>query len=81
MTADFPRIPKTTMDAINEYVYHRTPPGGFLESVLSNDLKAAFGWADIENRRAMFDIVSFLWNYAPAYCWGSPERVKAWLGE
>lgn len=81
MTADFTRIPKTTMNDIIEYVHYRTHPSGFLEKLLSNDLKGAFGWADIENREAMFDIVSFLWNYAPAYCWGSPERVKAWLGE
>lgn len=64
---------------IDRYVDHRIPTGGFLEAVLSNDLREAFGRADIQNRYLMFDIVSYLYSEVPSACWGSPERVKNWL--
>ena len=57
------------------------PTGGFLEAVLSNDLKEACGRADMHNRRVIFEIVSWCYNEMPAVAWGSPERVKAWLAK
>lgn len=72
-------IPEYTKDALERYIQDRFEPGGFLMAVLSNDLKDAFGRADINNREAMFHIVSYLYNDAPANCWGSPEKVAQWL--
>jgi len=67
-------------EAIDRYVDHRIHPGGFLEAVLCNDLKESLGRADDWNREDLFSIVSYCWNNIPYDCWGSPERVKAWLG-
>ncbi len=55
------------------------PPGGFLRAVLENDLAGAFGRADDDNRRAMHDIVCYVYNELPSQCWGSPAKVAAWL--
>ena len=54
--------------------------GGFMSALLSNDLMGAFGRADAENIAAMPDWVRFLYNYAPAGCYGGQEKVLAWSG-
>ncbi len=71
--------PPHILDGIRQYVEHRIPPGGFVNAVLENDLKEAFARADNESLAGMFGIVSFCYNEIPGTCWGSPERVKAWL--
>jgi len=71
--------PPGVIESLKNYVEVGVPPGGFLEAVLSNDLKEAFGRADINNRYAMFDIVSYCWNHIPSQCWGSKETVTEWL--
>lgn len=53
-------------------------PGSFLQAVLENNLSRAFGRADEVNRRALFDITTWLWNYAPADGWGSEAKVRDW---
>lgn len=68
-----------TVECIDAYVQKGIPVGDFLYAVLSNDLKGAFNRADSNNYRFMGDIIRYLWNYVPSACWGSPERVKAWL--
>lgn len=72
-------IPASTKESIEAYVNTRRPTGGFLRAVLSNDLKEACARADEDNRRCLFEIVCVLYNYAPSKCWGSPEKVDAWL--
>lgn len=72
-------IPQRTKDGIDRYAQHGIRPGGFLTAVLSNDLKGAFGAADMENRGAMFEIVSYCYNEIPANCWGSARVVEHWI--
>ena len=72
-------IPQSTRDAIDRYVNDHCPIGGFLKAVLSNDLVASFGRADEENRKALFEIVSYVYNEIPSNCWGSPEKVTKWI--
>lgn len=76
---DYARIPDYTMESLLAYVDQGRPTGGFLEAVLSNDLSRAFGNADDNNAKAIGDIVAWLYNEAPAMCWGSPQKVGAWL--
>lgn len=71
-------IPEITKESIDAWVESARPVGGFLQAVLSNDLSGAFARADHENQRAMWAIVSYLYNECPAACWGSPEQVKDW---
>jgi hypothetical protein len=64
---------------LDRYVLNHIPTGGFLEAVLSNDLKEACARADSQNRYLLFEIVSYLYNEVPSACWGSPEKVQKWL--
>jgi hypothetical protein len=75
------RVPESLWDGLVEYIVARRPMGHFLTAVAANDLKEACGRADAENRQHLFDLVFFLHNYAPGECWGSPEKVQAWLTE
>ena len=68
-----------TKASIDRYVEHRIPTGGFLEAVLSNDLMGAVGRADAGNLRDLHEICSYVYNRIPSGCWGSPEKVRAWL--
>ena len=61
------------------YITRRLIPGGFLQAVICNDLKEAFGRADEDNTRAMKEIVSWFYNEAPSDCWGSREKMEAWI--
>jgi hypothetical protein len=61
------------------YIDHKIEPGGFLTAVLCNDLTEATGRADVYNRRKLFEYIQFLYNDAPGDCWGSREKVSAWL--
>ena len=74
-------VPAHMQSGLRRYIEDRIPPGDFMQAVLENDLREALGRADQINRHALFDIVSWLWSYAPADCWGSPEKVAAWLAE
>jgi len=66
-------------DSIDRYVQDHTPVGGFLTALLSNDLFIAVMRADDINVALLRDYVRYLFNETPATCWGSPEKVKAWL--
>lgn len=71
--------PPHIIDGIRRFVDDRIPPGGFLTAVLENDLKEAFSRADNESIAGMFEIVAYCYNEIPGVCWGSPEKVLAWL--
>lgn len=73
-------VPEHLADGLRDYIVDRIETGGFLRAVLENDLREACARADEVSRAFLFDIVSFLYNEAPSTCWGSPERVAAWLG-
>ena len=66
-------------EALDRYVKDRIPPGDFLTAVLKNDLTEACGRADVFNRVNLHMIVEYAYNFMPSACWGSPEKVKAWL--
>jgi hypothetical protein len=66
-------------EEVSEYIENGRPLSNFLTAVVTNDLKESFGRADHINRRLMFDVVSWFWNYAPSECWGSKEKVAAWI--
>lgn len=72
-------VPEHIRESLLAYANEHRPVGSFLEAVISNDLKEALGRADAENIDNLFAIVSWLYNYAPSPCWGSPERYAAWV--
>jgi hypothetical protein len=71
--------PESVAESLVAYIEQGRPTGGFLYAVLTNDLYETFGRADHINRHCVFEIVSAIFNYAPANCWGSKEKVEAWL--
>ena len=63
-----------------EYVILGLPPGSFHTAVLSNDLYRAAATSHPLNQWC--DIMAcclWLMNYAPVDCFGSKEKVNAWL--
>lgn len=81
MISDPRTIPELTMEGIIRYVKHGILPGDFLRAVISNDLKESFARADIYNREAMFQIVSYFYNATPGACWGSRDAMVYWANE
>jgi len=71
-------IPEHMWDGITKWIDKGIPPGSFLTAVLSNDFMGAFKRADDTNTAFMKNWASFLYNYAPNGCHGSPERFQAW---
>jgi len=72
-------IPSHMLACIKRYVEDRIECGGFLDAVLRNDLSQAVGRADSSNMKIIPNYVCYLANSAPASCWGSDEKVAAWL--
>ncbi len=73
------KVPEHTIGGLDRYVEQRIAPGSFLQAVLENNLSEAMGRADHINRPALYDIVCYIYNDLPSTCWGSPEKVQAWL--
>ncbi|MFI5222848.1 MAG: hypothetical protein ACHQX3_01175 [Nitrospirales bacterium] len=73
------RIPNYMWDGLVEYITEGRPTGSFLYAVLSNDLRGACNQADGANQHILYDYVFFLYNNAPAACWGSVPRVTKWM--
>lgn len=78
MIPEYEEIPLSTMRAIISWIVEAWPAGDFVTGLLENDLSKAVFHADRDNYRYLKDIVLFLHNYAPAKCWGSPEKCKKW---
>jgi len=74
-------IPDHMMDGLTRYIESGIPPGHFLSAVLSNDLYEAVSRADDENVKILPAYIGYLVNEAPSNCWGSREKVKAWITE
>lgn len=79
MTIDYSSLPLHMQDGMRLYVEHGIQPGSFLTAVLSNDLMRALGRADDINLHALPAYGRFLYNDAPSWCFGSPEKVEAWI--
>lgn len=76
---DYAGLPERLRGGMQRYIEDRIEPGSFLLAVLENDLRWACTNADDVNRHLLYDIVRWLYNNAPGSCWGSPEKVEAWL--
>ncbi|MFE3839652.1 hypothetical protein, partial [Pseudogemmobacter sonorensis] len=68
-------------DGMQRYIDRGINPGSFMTAVLSNDLMEAVRRGDDQNRTRLHDYVIFLYNEAPAWCFGSPRNVEAWIAK
>jgi hypothetical protein len=66
------------MAQMTEYVTTGVVYSDFLTAVIDNDLKQAVTSADAGNMQLLHIYVIWFYNRAPAMCWGSPEKRKAW---
>ena len=76
---EYEKIPNRTMFALRRYVTIRMAPGHFVTECLENKFAHAVCRADNDNLHAIHEIALFLFNRLPSSCWGSHEKVRAWL--
>lgn len=74
-----PYLPEHIRDGMKMYLDQGYEPGGFLYSVLTNNLKNAVGNADHINLRYLTNIVCYCYNEIPSEAWGSVEKVEQWM--
>ena len=79
LSADYEKIPLATIESLNQYVDHHLPVGGFLSSVLANNLTDSFARADSNNQSALLELITYCHWELPSQCWGSEAKVRAWL--
>ena len=68
-------------DGVERYIEHGILPGSFQTAVMENNLTGAVGQADDINLGLLVEWVRWWWDEAPSDCWGSPERVVAWVAK
>jgi len=78
-TGEFASIPEHMQGALRRYVLEGIAPGHFLTAVICNDLKGAVGNADDTNLALLQTYVRWFYNIAPGQCWGSKEKMDAWM--
>ena len=71
-------IPEKRKEQLARYIVYHIEPGGFLSSLLENNLQDAVGMADDVDMPNIAAYVIWLYNNAPIICWGSPEKVRGW---
>ena len=77
--SDYYLVRDDILAAINRFALLHERKGHFLMAVLSNDLRVAVARADPDNRKRLAQIVCYCHNEIPSCCWGSKEKVEAWL--
>jgi hypothetical protein len=73
------KIPSQLQEGLHAYMMEHREVGGFLTAVLENDLFVAIARADPVARRHFYDLCLYIYNCAPGQCFGSTEKVDAWL--
>lgn len=69
------------INCLVDYVEKKWAPGDALTGILENDLRKFVGHADpttFDNLKLLFQ---FVYNVLPGNCWGSKEKVTAFLNE
>ena len=78
-TVNYDSLPENMRDSMERYINDHIQPGHFLTAALSNELLETFMRADSINLYQINALVDWLYNECPHNCWGSPEKVRAWL--
>jgi hypothetical protein len=71
-------VPDHLWDGVRAHILTGRPTGNFLSAVFANDLLNAATGADEVSLERLPDIMRFLHNYAPAWCWGSRAVRARW---
>ena len=73
------KFPHSVSHTIELYLFSQYDPGKGLKAILSNDLFDAVSYCDDMTIENLAKIVRFFHNYTPSFCWGTKEKVDAWL--
>lgn len=68
-------------NAMENYLINGFEPGGFLTSVLANDLRLAVGRADYWNKNNLATIVEHIIFNVPSGARGSYDAVRDWCAD
>jgi hypothetical protein len=71
--------PPHAKEAMINYLEHKWEPGGYLSAVLENDLFGAYAHADLKSLKEMDALILWVYNFAPASCWGKKGSIAGWL--
>jgi hypothetical protein len=75
------RLPDHMHEGMENYLLHGVSPGGFMTSVLENNLFLAAKKADHVNITELGRIANWISNDAPPGSWGSCEQVRSWMND
>lgn len=77
---DFSECPNNYVaGAIERYFEYALPPGSFTMALLEGNLYSAIAHADHTNKEILVDLVYWVRETLPTDCYGSKEKVQAWL--
>lgn len=74
-------IPEYMWSGIDLYLEYGIKPGYFLTAIITNDFINAVSYADGENVKNLPAYANFFYNHVPSTCWGSKEKMEAWMRE
>lgn len=73
-------VPMHLRDGFTRYVVQGIPTGSGMRSILEDrPLSDVLPHLDETAEQHVGSIYRFLYNAAPGECFGSPEKVKAWI--
>lgn len=73
-------VPDHMWGAVERYFIYKIEPGSFLMALLCDmPVMTVLTAADDINSENLPNWGKFLYNYVPAYAWGSKETVKTYL--
>jgi len=79
MEIDYSKLPTYQQNQLARYIERGGEVRNFIYAVLTNDLSRAIFHANKNDIGHLKDLAEFLYWEAPKECWGSPEKVKAWI--
>lgn len=75
-------VPASLSPALSRYLVFGLEPGAFLCAAIENDLHRAVAYSSpgfpAESFTDLQLLTRWLYNHAPAVCWGSKEKRLAW---
>jgi len=76
---DYSPLPPHMREGMEGYLEYGWEPGGFLYSILTNDLRGTVKRADPINQLILLEWIDFCLEHLPGKSWGSPEAVSYWM--
>lgn len=75
---DYSLLPEHMIAGTKRYIEDGVPGGHFLTAILENDFMNTVCNADGVNIKHLKEWAIFLYNKAPASCWGNRKKVREW---